>query len=107
VRARRADAGLPADPTDVELECLAQTWSEHCKHKIFAAHVRYTDEHGQVREIDSLDPSPGPRQGAALPRQPGHRCHCHGCGSIRPLPCLNLNDPAAVAAFILTHQGLS
>jgi molybdopterin-guanine dinucleotide biosynthesis protein B len=25
----------------------------------------------------------------------------------RPLPCLNLNDPAAVAAFILTHQGLS
>ncbi len=54
VRARRAAAGLPADPTDVELECLAQTWSEHCKHKIFAARVRYTDEHGQVREIDSL-----------------------------------------------------
>ncbi len=25
------------DPTDVELECLAQTWSEHCKHTIFAA----------------------------------------------------------------------
>ena len=24
-----------------------------------------------------------------------------------PLPCLNLNDPAAVATFILTHQGLS
>ncbi|MBK7849358.1 MAG: molybdopterin-guanine dinucleotide biosynthesis protein B [Zoogloea sp.] len=24
-----------------------------------------------------------------------------------PLPCLNLNDPATVAAFILTHQGLS
>ena len=23
-----------------------------------------------------------------------------------PLSCLNLNDPAAVAAFILTHQGL-
>lgn len=23
-------------PTDVELECLAQTWSEHCKHTIFA-----------------------------------------------------------------------
>ena len=28
--------GLGAKPTDVELECLAQTWSEHCKHKIFA-----------------------------------------------------------------------
>jgi phosphoribosylformylglycinamidine synthase II len=24
------------DPTDVELESLAQTWSEHCKHTIFA-----------------------------------------------------------------------
>lgn len=24
-------------PTDVELEALAQTWSEHCKHTIFAA----------------------------------------------------------------------
>ena len=23
-------------PTDVELECLAQTWSEHCKHTIFS-----------------------------------------------------------------------
>jgi phosphoribosylformylglycinamidine synthase len=25
------------DPTDVELEALAQTWSEHCKHTIFAS----------------------------------------------------------------------
>jgi phosphoribosylformylglycinamidine synthase II len=54
VRAHRAAAGLPADPTDVELECLAQTWSEHCKHKIFAARVRYTDEHGVTQDIDSL-----------------------------------------------------
>jgi phosphoribosylformylglycinamidine synthase len=27
------------DPTDVELEGLAQTWSEHCKHTIFAANL--------------------------------------------------------------------
>ncbi len=27
------------DPTDVELETLAQTWSEHCAHKTFRAHV--------------------------------------------------------------------
>lgn len=27
------------DPTDAELECLAQTWSEHCKHKIFASPI--------------------------------------------------------------------
>ena len=27
---------LRRDPTDIELEALAQTWSEHCKHTIFA-----------------------------------------------------------------------
>lgn len=27
---------LRKDPTDIELESLAQTWSEHCKHTIFA-----------------------------------------------------------------------
>jgi phosphoribosylformylglycinamidine synthase len=29
------------DPTDVELEMLAQTWSEHCVHKTFKAHIKY------------------------------------------------------------------
>jgi len=28
--------GLGRNPTDVELESIAQTWSEHCKHTIFA-----------------------------------------------------------------------
>lgn len=32
---------LGRDPTDVEMEVLAQTWSEHCKHKIFAAEIQY------------------------------------------------------------------
>ncbi|MDD5178217.1 MAG: phosphoribosylformylglycinamidine synthase subunit PurL [Candidatus Nanoarchaeia archaeon] len=27
------------NPTDVELESLAQTWSEHCKHTIFASQI--------------------------------------------------------------------
>jgi len=30
---------LGRKPTDVEMESLAQTWSEHCKHTIFAAHM--------------------------------------------------------------------
>ncbi|MBN1993251.1 MAG: phosphoribosylformylglycinamidine synthase subunit PurL [Anaerolineae bacterium] len=30
------------DPTDVELEMLAQTWSEHCVHKSFRATICYT-----------------------------------------------------------------
>ncbi len=56
VRARRQELGLPEKaPTDVELECLAQTWSEHCKHKIFAAHIHHVDtETGEDSEIDSL-----------------------------------------------------
>ncbi len=40
------------DPTDAELECLAQTWSEHCKHKIFAAPVELRDDHGRREVIE-------------------------------------------------------
>ena len=40
--------------TDVELECLAQTWSEHCKHKIFAADIEYNDGKGNIEHISSL-----------------------------------------------------
>ena len=57
VIAQRKAAGLEiegAQATDVELEVLAQTWSEHCKHKIFNAHVNYTDENGHSEEIKSL-----------------------------------------------------
>ena len=54
VRAARQAVGLGNRPTDVELECLAQTWSEHCKHKIFAATVDYQDEQGNRQEIRSL-----------------------------------------------------
>lgn len=50
----RVTRGLPAAPTDIELEVLAQTWSEHCKHKIFAARIEYEDEQGDRREIDGL-----------------------------------------------------
>lgn len=31
---------LGREPTDVELESIAQTWSEHCKHKTITASVR-------------------------------------------------------------------
>src|SRR6185503_17800643 len=41
-------------PTDVELECLAQTWSEHCKHKIFAADIVYEEPGRPVEKIASL-----------------------------------------------------
>ncbi len=34
---------LQRDPTDVELETLAQTWSEHCVHKTLKATISYTE----------------------------------------------------------------
>ncbi len=46
VKGYRAQAGLPPEPTDVEVEILAQTWSEHCKHKIFNAEVTYQEAPG-------------------------------------------------------------
>ncbi|MBX7209001.1 MAG: phosphoribosylformylglycinamidine synthase subunit PurL [Verrucomicrobiaceae bacterium] len=41
------------DPTDVELEVIAQTWSEHCKHRIFNAKIYHTVD-GKQEVIDSL-----------------------------------------------------
>lgn len=35
---------LGRSPSDVELEILAQTWSEHCKHKIFGAEITYKEK---------------------------------------------------------------
>ncbi|HRI71235.1 MAG TPA: AIR synthase-related protein [Polyangium sp.] len=39
------------DPTDAELECIAQTWSEHCKHKIFNAPIDYVGPDGTKEQI--------------------------------------------------------
>ncbi len=38
------------NPTDVELQTIGQTWSEHCYHKTFKGKIRF----GDGREIDSL-----------------------------------------------------
>jgi phosphoribosylformylglycinamidine synthase subunit PurSL len=45
------------EPTDVELETLAQTWSEHCSHKTFKATIDYreVDEKGQVVARETID----------------------------------------------------
>jgi phosphoribosylformylglycinamidine synthase len=44
VESERKKVGLPSSPTDLELEVIAQTWSEHCKHKIFNATIEFTDK---------------------------------------------------------------
>ena len=44
------------EPTDVEMETLAQTWSEHCSHKTFKATVHYheLDSEGRVIEQETI-----------------------------------------------------
>ncbi|HTH05606.1 MAG TPA: phosphoribosylformylglycinamidine synthase subunit PurS, partial [Ilumatobacteraceae bacterium] len=42
------------EPTDVELETLAQTWSEHCSHKTFRARITATTPSGDTVEVAPL-----------------------------------------------------
>ena len=44
---------LGREPTDVELETIAQTWSEHCSHKTLAGRIAYRDENGE-RQFDNM-----------------------------------------------------
>ncbi len=41
------------DPTDIELETIAQTWSEHCSHKTLGGKIEYRDENG-TRHFKSM-----------------------------------------------------
>jgi phosphoribosylformylglycinamidine synthase II len=54
--ASRSACGLSSAATDVELEMIAQTWSEHCKHKIFNAEIEFREgaASGTGRTITSL-----------------------------------------------------
>jgi phosphoribosylformylglycinamidine synthase len=47
---------LGREPTDVELETLAQTWSEHCSHKTFRATINYreVDRGGNVLTTETI-----------------------------------------------------
>jgi phosphoribosylformylglycinamidine synthase II len=40
-------------PTDIELETIAQTWSEHCSHKTLGGRIQYQDENG-TRQFTSM-----------------------------------------------------
>ena len=53
VLAERKELGLSEKPTDAELECFAQTQSEHCKHKVFRAKIKYFEQ-GKESRVDGL-----------------------------------------------------
>ncbi len=48
---------LGRNPTDVEIETIAQTWSEHCVHKTFKSTILYSEEGKAPEQIDGLFPS--------------------------------------------------
>ncbi|MEM8757829.1 MAG: AIR synthase-related protein [Planctomycetota bacterium] len=78
---------LGREPTDIELETLAQTWSEHCVHKTLKSTVRYTAE-GE----DSIDWS----------GRPGVTDNPDGSVTIDNL----LKSTVAAATFELIDEGL-
>ncbi|MCS6866960.1 MAG: AIR synthase-related protein, partial [Gemmataceae bacterium] len=46
---------LNREPTDVELETIAQTWSEHCSHKTLRGTITFTDHAtGETRTYQNL-----------------------------------------------------
>ena len=47
-------SGIGRDPTDVEIETLAQTWSEHCVHKTFRGLIEYIEDDKQPIIINGL-----------------------------------------------------
>jgi len=42
---------LKRDPTDCELETIAQTWSEHCGHKTFRGTIDYKEKGAGIKKI--------------------------------------------------------
>ena len=47
-------AKLKRNPTDVELETIAQTWSEHCVHKTFKSMIEYAEKGREIEMIDGM-----------------------------------------------------
>jgi phosphoribosylformylglycinamidine synthase len=58
------------DPTDIELETLAQTWSEHCVHKTLKATISYKPANNDAA---ALTPTT-----ADFTNRPGHRLEADG-----------------------------
>ncbi len=54
VARRRKELGLEKMPTNAEMESLAQTWSEHCKHKQFNALIHFRGANCERYDINSL-----------------------------------------------------
>lgn len=78
---------LGREPTDIELETIAQTWSEHCVHKTLKATIHYTGP--LIKGIDWSS-------------RPHHEVHDDGSVTIHNL----LKATVAAATFELVDEGV-
>ena len=91
--------GLPdgREPTDIELETLAQTWSEHCVHKTLKSTIRYTPRPADDGNADA-DADHRPADHDPIFRdKAGHRLEPDGSVTIHNL----LKSTVAAATFDL------
>ncbi len=87
---------LEREPTDIELETLAQTWSEHCVHKTLKSTIRYTrSPECPGIEIPGLD-TPSTKD------RPGHVLNADGSVTIHNL----LKSTVAAATHELIADGV-
>jgi phosphoribosylformylglycinamidine synthase len=77
---------LGREPRDIELETIAQTWSEHCVHKTLKSTIRY-----RGGEDDAI----------TWEGRPGHTVHADGSVTIKNL----LKSTVAAATFELIEEG--
>ena len=82
---------LGRDPREIELETIAQTWSEHCVHKTMKATIRY-------REAIADERSPR----LAARGHPGHELNPDGSITIHNL----LKSTVAAATYELINDGI-
>ncbi|MGB9761914.1 MAG: AIR synthase-related protein [Caldimicrobium thiodismutans] len=103
----RKKYGLSEEITDVELESLAQTWSEHCKHKIFNALIRYRDlEEEKELEIDSLFKTFIKRATEEIRKEKGEKDFCLSV-FIDNAGVIKLDEKWALAFKVETHNSPS
>ncbi len=86
------------EPTDIELETLAQTWSEHCVHKTLKSKIRYRHEGTEARRHEG---GTG-RDPIRWEGRPGHTLHPDGSVTIDNL----LKSTVAAATHELIADGV-
>jgi len=83
------------EPTDIELETIAQTWSEHCVHKTLKSKIRY-------KPVDDAQRSAASSTGFTFAGRPGHTINDDGSVTIDNL----LKSTIAAATNELRRDGV-